>query len=343
MNNPTYDLAQASTAHAKHSLPLWLHKLLNYEYWPWYGMYLFVIPYYLYLSVKSRSLVFFSNVNPSFEYSAFKNYSKFEVLKKLPPNYIPLSFLIKPFEIIKEEVILPCILKPDNGERGKGVSLIRSKDQFDEYLKSVDDNIIYQEFVDLPYEATVFYTKLPSEKVGRITSFTTKVFLRVIGDGQNTIEDLLLKDARGAMQLERISQNLKVYVPALGEVKIIEPIGNHCRGTQFINSNDLINVQLTETFEKIAQQIDGFHYGRFDLKYNSFEELQSGANFKIVELNGVSADPAHIFDQKTGFINSLKDIMYHWSIMSKISIENSKNGIKPTNIYSIIKLILQLK
>ncbi|HMP29271.1 MAG TPA: ATP-grasp domain-containing protein [Saprospiraceae bacterium] len=321
-------------------LPLWVYKIINYEYWPWWTLYVLLIPYYLYLAIKAKSLVFFSNVNPGLENSGFKNYSKFEVLKKLPTELYPHTCLIENKNCdFKHEIDFPCILKPDIGERGKGVSLIRDFNEFNAYLANADERVIYQDFANYPYEATIFYVRLPFQKSGNITSFTTKQFLCVEGDGVSTVKDLLMADKRGAMQIPRLDLKILTVVPGIGEVFQVEPIGNHCRGTKFVNANHLISPDLINSFDAICKSIEGFNYGRFDLKYKSLEDLRLGKNFKVVELNGVSADPAHIFDQSTGLSGSIKAIIEHWKAMAIISIENTKRGIRPVTVSAILKLL----
>ncbi|MEQ9006519.1 MAG: hypothetical protein RLP12_01450, partial [Ekhidna sp.] len=67
---------------------------------------------------------------------------------------------------------------------------------------------------------------------------------------------------------------------------MIEPIGNHCRGTKFLNDNHEINTELNQAFNQLAGQIPDLHFGRFDLKCKSYDDLKELKNFKILELNG---------------------------------------------------------
>jgi hypothetical protein len=38
----------------------------------------------------------------------------------------------------------------------------------------------------------------------------------------------------------------------------VEPIGNHSRGTKFLDGTHLINEELVDVFRQIAQPLDGF-------------------------------------------------------------------------------------
>ena len=99
----------------------------------------------------------------------------------------------------------------------------------------------------IPYENEfgIFYVRLPNEEKGRVTSVAIKGFLKVIGDGKSSIKQLMENDYRASLQIERLSKQIDLTI-ILEKDKIIllEPIGNHCRGTSFINGNHLINEKI---------------------------------------------------------------------------------------------------
>ena len=120
-----------------------------------------------------------------------------------------------------------------------------------------------------------------------------------------------------------------------GETRILEPIGNHCRGTKFKNANYLINEQLHEVFNAIALPIEGFFYGRFDMKVRSVEDLYLGQHIKIMELNGVSSEPGHIYDPSSTLLQAYRDLTWHWKLVADIAKENRDLGI-PTAPFSVL-------
>ena len=73
---------------------------------------------------------------------------------------------------------------------------------------------------------------------------------------------------------------------AQGEVKHLVVIGNHARGTTFLNANHLITPQLIDVFDAISKQVEGYNFGRYDIRVPSLEDLYAGRNIKILELNG---------------------------------------------------------
>ena len=82
-------------------------------------------------------------------------------------------------------------------------------------------------------------------------------------------------------------------MPASGEERLLQPIGNHCLGTKFIDASHLIDPNLVAVFDEIASGIEGFNYGRFDLKVKDLDALKRGEEIMVPELNGVTSEPGH--------------------------------------------------
>ena len=150
------------------------------------------------------------------------------------------------------------------------------------------------------------------------------------------------QSTRARFQLENMKKRLGMdfyKIPQRHERILLEPIGNHCRGTKFLNGNELINEQLHEVFNKIAKPIEGFHYGRFDMRVRSIQDLYKGQYIRVMELNGVSAEPGHIYDPEYKLLKAYKDLAYHWRIIADISIQQQKLGIKPVPTKVLWKVI----
>jgi hypothetical protein len=97
-------------------------------------------------------------------------------------------------------------------------------------------------------------------------------------------------------------------------------------GTKFINASHLINSRLTEVFDKISSSVPGFHYGRYDIRCRSVEDLYEGKGIKILELNGAGAEPGHIYDPEFPFMQAYRVLFQHWNILYQISRANYKKG-----------------
>ncbi len=103
-----------------------------------------------------------------------------------------------------------------------------------------------------------------------------KSFLTLTGDGIQTVQAALLQAERAQDRLPYLLEKHQAQlndIPALGEKILLEPIGNHCRGIQFINANAIINNKLIGTMQEIATHVPGFYIGRFDVKAASLEDL----------------------------------------------------------------------
>ncbi|MCC7465039.1 MAG: hypothetical protein IT261_02155, partial [Saprospiraceae bacterium] len=313
----------------------------QWEYHPWWLANIPVYGYWLWFAARARHLFFFSNVNPAIPLGGAMGESKWDILQLLPPEVVPAMLLAEPedeFSVVMDKLELaglsfPLIAKPDVGERGFLVKKVENPAQLKEHLDRWKVRFILQEFLAHPGEASVLYHLYPgpSGSFG-ITSVCLKEFLQITGDGQSSIRQLMQQQARSAFQLSRFEQEfpeLLDRVPASGERVLLEPIGNHSRGTKFLNGNHLINEHMTRAFETICRQIPGIQYARFDLKTDSWEALQRG-EFKVMELNGVLGEPAHIYDPSHGMLRAYRDLWRHWRLLFRLHRAQKKSGQPPT-------------
>lgn len=328
--------------------PLFLFKIIKYEYWPWWLFYLPVLPYWAYLSFKNKSFAYFSVANPGIELGGFFGESKSEILALIDKNYLPAGISLSgkmDFSTVQtllsdNSMNYPVIAKPDVGERGNNVCKLLNEQELLQYHTNAEFNYIIQEFIDYDIEFGVLYSRLPGSEKGQVSSVTMKEFLSVEGDGKLNIRQLMSKSTRARFQIKRLQKtmgNALDRIPLKNERVLLEPIGNHCRGTRFINCNHLINDDLHQVFDKISLPINGFYYGRFDLKAKTMEDFQAGRFIKIMELNGASSEPGHIYDVSFTLLKAYKDLLYHWKRLADISDIHIQNGLKPVSFALIIK------
>lgn len=332
-------------------------KLRSWEYWP-FGIVQFpVILYFFWLSLRSRSFIFFSASNPGITMGGMFGESKYDILKKIPAQYRAPSTLVTlpstTAEVLnilqKHNLKLPVIFKPDLGERGFMVKKINDEKDVAQYIDKTKVDFIAQELIDLPLEFGIFYTRFPNEENGEVTSVVMKEMLSVKGDGRSTLRQLILNKDRAKLQWEKLQTthktNLQTIIP---EGKIIElvSIGNHCLGTTFLNGNHLITKELSATFDKISKQIEGFYFGRFDLRCASIEDLYSG-KIMIMELNGCGAEPAHIYQPGYSLVKAIGVLFRHWRNIFLIAKQNHDHGVPYTSVkearhyYKIFKAAIQ--
>ena len=311
----------------------------SYEYWPSYLFYIPLLPYAIYLAIKAKSGGFFYATNPGIERGGDGTESKYNTLQLIPDAFKPSSLFV-PIKsdiqtILKQltvqKITYPLIIKPDIGFRGLLVSKINNEPALIYYLKKNNTlNLIIQEFIAYPYECGLLFYKIPGQDNGVISSLTFKEFSAVTGNGTDSIEVLIRKDKRTkryADLLFELNNSRLTEVPFKGKTIILNSIGNHSKGTRFINANHLISTKLTKNIAHLSTQIKGWDYGRLDIKYQNFDDLENGKNFKILEINGLISEPTHMYDNRTGnYLNCLKEIKKHWEVIFSIATLNNKIG-----------------
>jgi hypothetical protein len=313
-------------------------KTFSWEYWPMWLVYMPAGLYYLYLAIKARSFYFFSASNPSIETGGMFFESKWKIFELIPKEYFPNTILVSDEDTIEAithkmesaQINFPLIAKPDRGERGWCVKKINSLEELLDYKKNVSITFLIQSYVNLPLELSVFYERQPSQDKGKITSVTLKTLLSVTGDGKSTIQQLIISNNRAFLQYNKLKQNEQInfdYVLEKGEEYLLVPYGNHVLGAMFLNYNHIIDEALTTTFDNISKQINGFYFGRYDLRCSSLADLKNGKNIAILELNGAGAEPAHIYDPNFSYFKAQVVLINYFKSMFTIARENNKNGI----------------
>ena len=316
----------------------WYIRLTHKEFWPMHFLYPLAIVSYPIWALRAKSWLFFTAANPGIETGGMIGESKEEINKLIPPQYRPKNALIAVGEkpnIVKMRLLVanlsyPLIAKPVVGARGLMVEKVEDFDSLMAHITRFSVDFIVEEFIDYPVEAAVLYWKNPVSLESGIQSITLKSFLSVVGNNTDTVKDLLKKNFRGILQIDRLMREkpeLMAHIPANGEDILVEPIGNHCRGTMFLNGNDLINEEMVTAFDKIQANLKGCYFFRLDLKVPSVSDLQKGQNIKILEINGVGSEPAHIYDPNYPLWKSWRDTWLMWAKMYEVSEANNFLGI----------------
>lgn len=317
-------------------------KLLHFEFWPWWAMFLPVLPMYFYAVLRTRRLLYFTAVNPHIEMGGFFGEHKNRIMKMIPEKNKPTEIFIRKKDNVNDVLPLPfpypCFVKPNVGERGFEVRQITNDGELRNYAQKGFDFLI-QEKLNEHMELGVLYTKT-GETEGKVTSITIKEFMTVRGDGHSPLRELIKQHPRHFIYFKSVAKTYPQRMDAVlrkDEEKIVHLIGNHCKGTRFINGNEYINKDISLQFQNLVNQMEGFDYGRFDLKTESMDHLARG-EFKIFELNGISSEPGHIYGYNNVF-KAYRDLYKHWNYIFKISKRNIKKGVKTTPLPLFVKRV----
>lgn len=308
--------------------------------------------YWLFLSIKARSLGFFNAANPRIKNGGFALESKKEIYDLIPKKYYPDTLFFESkttweqliSKIENSTINFPFIIKPDIGLQGLRVEKINAMDELRHYFSKINYDYLIQEFIPYKNEIGLFYYRLPSEDKGHISGIVHKEFLIVKGNGVNTIQELIEQNSRFALQLKtlKIKFGSKLNeILAENEMLNLVPFGNHVRGSKFTDVSNWITNEMVENFNQICLQIPDFYFGRLDIMFHSKEELVKGKNFSIIELNGAGSEPTHIYDPKHSIFFAWNEIIKHYKILHKISKMNKQRGHNYLNLKQSIALVQQ--
>lgn len=320
-------------------------QFLSFEFWPASLFYLPIVPYYIFLSLKYRSLFAPFYANPEIENAGLIGESKWDFLKYLSKES---SHTLKSIKITRQEDFqaaremihqegfsYPFILKPDVGQRGFGVRIIRDDFDLAEYLLLADFDMIVQKLSQYQHEAGIFYIRLPANKEGFIFSITDKYFPSVVGDGRTQLGNLILKDKRAriiaATYFNRHKDHLD-EVPEVNERVLLSECGNHCQGAIFLNGENLATSDLKNEIERISSQIPHFYFGRFDVRYDNAENLKNGQRFEIVEVNGAGSEATHIWDANMSLFKAYQTLFKQWSLLFEVGSQVQRSSHIKTNV-----------
>lgn len=311
--------------------------MTHWEYWPFQVVYIPIYFLWAFYAVKAKSIFFFNASNPTIKNGGFIMESKKAIYNLIPQQYYPKTELIKEGTAVVEikaiieqsNIRYPFIAKPDVGLRGSGVKKINTLEDLEQYALKANFDFVVQDLIPFKNEVGIFYVRYPNEEKGKITGIVSKEFLIVTGNGVATVEELIKVNPRYELQLKVLKKeygNKLLEVLPEGEKLNLVPYGNHARGAKFIDGSHWITDKLEATINEMCLQIPGFFFGRMDVMYNTFEELENGKNFAVVELNGAASEPTHIYDPRHSLFFAWKELARHITYMYEISVENNKNG-----------------
>ena len=332
-------------------------RLTRWEYWRPPVFYLPVIVYCLYLGMRHRSLTLFTASNPGIPEGGFREESKAQILESLKdgnPHIArhrlirasnPRDRRIRMSADFMQELGLsyPVVIKPDVGQRGEGVAIVHSEEALQRILTEREEDLIVQEYV-AGVEYGVFYYRFPDEDSGRILSITAKRLPQLTGDGKSTLEELILRgpDTVGMARfhMRRHRENLMLVLKE-GETFPLVEVGDHACGTVFLDGNAVWTPELEAAIDRLSKRFDGFYFGRYDLRTPSIEDFRKGRNFKIVELNGVTSEAAHIYHPGNSIWYAYRILMHQWRLAFEIGAANRKRGVKPASHKRMLNLLFR--
>lgn len=330
-----------------------------FEFWPQYRFYAPMVLYWGWLSLRYGGMTLPSIANPLFPNGGWIGESKAKVMGLFgpyarsllspwtlapgrSPHEAPETAAAKALEqAAMAGLALPLVAKPDMGMRGAGVRVIREPAHLAAYYAKFPpgEPFILQRLVAKEGEAGVFYVRKPSERRGQIISLTLKYFPYVTGDGVSTLAQLIESDPRAGLlkhiYLPRHAHRLDMVLEK-GEPFRIAFAGSHSRGAIFRDGGAHVTPQMTAAFDAIADDVPEFYFGRFDIRFDDFEQVKNGTGFTIIELNGAGAEATHVWDRNMTLRAAYGALMRQYRLMWEIGRENQLRGFEPIKILDIL-------
>ncbi len=333
---------------------LWRGRLLRirrWEFWPTWAFYPPLALHILWQGLLRGNLTAFTAINPSMPLGGLVGESKSHILDGLAgigealPAWRRLG-TGRPEErvaalrrFLKDENLdYPVVLKPDTGERGRGVAVARTEADAVAFFEKTPGPALAQEFVD-GEEYGVFWARRPGRRSGHVFSITHKVRPTVTGDGTSTLERLILNDPRAvaiAHVYRREHPEAATHIPEVGEKVELTQVGAHSRGTIFLDANDLHTSDLERAINAICTACVGFDFGRFDLRVPSAEALRRGEGIRVLEVNGVTSEATHMYDPRYGFLAAHAILRRQWQLAFDLAEERIREGVRPATLSRIL-------
>jgi hypothetical protein len=237
----------------------------------------------------------------------------------------------------------PLVVKPDLGMCGFGVRLVADEAALQAYFAAfpAGQSAMLQQYLAEEGEAGIFYAREPGAAQGRIIGLALRHFPRVTGDGVSSIGQLVRADARARRAMDRPGHAFapdRHAVPARGEVVRLATIGSTRVGGLYRDGRRHITPALTAAVDAVARDMTQFHFGRFDLRFASLEQLERGQGLRIMEVNGAGSEAIEAWDPDTGLAAALRIIFAKQRTLFAIAAANRARGLRPIGLARLARL-----
>ncbi len=331
-----------------------LGRWRRWEFWPATVFYLPVALRYLQLALRHRGFTVPTMANPGITTGGLVGESKFETLRELSrtsPEFTAEAWLLTAESgdrrsklrhlAASHAIAYPFVLKPDLGQRGLGVKLIRSEADATDYLRDCFEPLVVQRYVPGPFEVGIFYYRFPHEDRGRIFALTEKIFPVLTGDGVHSVEELIWRDERARFvadrYLARFASRRQEILPGGATLRLVEA-GNHAQGCIFRDGARLNSPELETRIDEVSRRLPGFFIGRYDVRFSSEDDLRAGRNFQILELNGAGAEATSIYDARNSLRSAYRTLFHQWELVFAIGAANRSLGAVPTPWRELLRI-----
>jgi hypothetical protein len=315
----------------------WWWRVAHWEYWPGSAVYAPIFAYWLFLCLRARSFFFFFASNPSIPFGGWDQESKYGIYNRMNGHGFPSTAFIPKHSTAQEIMWIlanqgmqwPLYAKPDIGGMGKGVALVHSIQDMVHLVLNYPIDYIVQAPCEGNEELGIFYVRMPNDARGRITGIVHKQKLILTGDGESNLYQLAKADGRARLQIDWIFTQDGIdaqHVLPLGEKLTVSSIGNHARGSKFVDISAQCTNELLQSVQAISAELPHFCFGRLDVMCSSVQDALQGGKLHVIEVNGAGSEPTHMYDPKHSIFVAWQQIIKHWHLLYKVSSAQKKLG-----------------
>lgn len=243
-------------------------------------------------------------------------------------------------------LVFPIIAKPDVGLCGFGVRRVDSMAALLEYFSAYPSNetVVLQRYLSQDGEAGIFYARDPITDEASIIGLALRHFPRVVGDGRHTVAELMKADPRACRLRTTPKHSVATHlahIPGAGEIVRLATIGSTRVGGVYRNGGSLITAELTAAVDALARDMPAFYCGRFDVRFDSVEELAQGRGFTIIEINGAGSEAIHAWDPEIGLLEGFGIIFTKQRLLFSIGAALRNQGVQAISLRSLASLFLR--
>lgn len=273
--------------------------------------------------------------------------SKYDIQMCFPQRHFPPTIFLKGSDSVETRTAqiddfaarhgYPVILKPDLGRIGYGVTLLHTHTDAENFARAVDADYLVQSYVPGPLEFGVFYVR--KGKAPQLMAINSKEFPSVRGDGRRTVGSLLEDHARLSAFAGLFNRQQFGRVPAAGEEVPLSVVGSHTLGCVFRDVTDLRTPAMLEATHA-AVGIEGFNYGRLDVRTSSIEAFQRG-DFTVIEVNGVESLATNAFDPSYSYGEGLRCFIEQYRLLVEIAAEHRQAEMEQISLREFVRRVSQ--
>ena len=345
----THWVVPAMTWRGRRQIVMKVRNLIQPSLWPTWLVYFPIRLGIIVLSLRHRSLTAFASANPAFgRIGGFIGDSKSLLLRPFQRDSRCCPTLALALEDSVEERLkeaeafavshgYPLVFKPEVSEDGAGMRYVRTDEHLKRLVAQATEDFLLQKFITgLEYE--IVWRRNPGQDDGHLMAIIQKKDVVVMGDGEQTLEELIWLDeyavSRGELYLRCHDRALNDVVPA-GVKVVLNLSGSYGHGARCVHRHDLMTVELAKAVTLFAKRFPALHFARFDVRAVNEDELRAG-RFSVTEVGGCCHVSSLVRDESLRFSRSYRAVWQQLAVCVQTGAQNLKQKVRPVPLNELL-------